>query len=280
MSRIVVLTNGNYYARLILDRLLAERATDVAGIVLVSGDYFGRPSIEGFFPIARQTAFPYLFAKVLQMVAFRVAAMIWPGARLSVDPLAAAHQVPTVRVTSIKEEAAISALRTWAPDLLVSVSCPQKIPNRMISTCRAGGVNIHSSLLPAVAGLAPYYWALANGLERTGTTVHYLTAKFDDGNILARRTLEIRPKESAFALFERLAVAGGDALFEAVARAEAGDPGDAQDRDARSYHSHPTIASWMALRQNGHVIVRLSELAAMISRQVRQARTISNAGAN
>lgn len=258
--RIVVLTNGNANAAMILGPLLHERRGEIAGIALIEGDYHGRSGFEALRGLAKVTAFPYLVAKILQLATAKGLQALGARRLPSVRGLAKAHGIPVVSATRVGDERVADALRLWQGDLMVSVSCPQRIPAALVSKFPKGGINIHSSLLPKYAGLAPYYWVLAEGESVTGTSVHYLTPKFDDGNILATRTVEVRAKDSAFGLFHRLCREGASTLCEAVSLAEAGHVGFPQDKRARSYRSHPDMASYRSLRKNGHAIVRLADL--------------------
>jgi folate-dependent phosphoribosylglycinamide formyltransferase PurN len=278
MARIVVFTNGNYQARLILEQLFAERCGDIAGVAVMTGDYFGRSGWNALRAISKVTAFPYLMAKIFQMAAIRIASVLAPGAIFSVRRLADWHGVPCIASVSVNDSAIAKAVEDWQGDLLISVSCPQKIPDMIVMRFPFGGINIHSSLLPRFAGLAPYYWVLAEGERTTGTTVHYLTPKFDDGHVLAVRELAIRPGESAFGLFERLCIEGRSALCEAVTKAERGDAGEAQPRRGRSYRSNPSMASYRRLRNHGHAIISPGQLLSMLRREMRARPQASSPG--
>ncbi len=45
-------------------------------------------------------------------------------------------------------------------------------------------VNIHPSLLPGYRGPEPIYWGLLNNESRFGLTVHYITERIDDGDVI------------------------------------------------------------------------------------------------
>jgi hypothetical protein len=155
------------------------------------------------------------------------------------------------------------------PDVIVSVSCPQKIGSELISLARRAAINIHSSLLPRYAGLAPYFWVLSRGEAETGVTVHHMTSTFDAGNVLTQRRLPVRPGVSAFALFEELARAGGEGLVEAIEAAAHGCVGDEQRHADRSYFSHPTFGSYLELRRRGHRLIALSDLSSFARSMAR-----------
>jgi methionyl-tRNA formyltransferase len=99
---------------------------------------------------------------------------------------------------------------------------------------------------------------LADGETRTGTTVHFMTARLDEGNVLGVAEVAIEKRDSAFALFTRLARAGAPLLADAVTRALNGDRGTPMTGE-RTYRSHPDFASYRRLRRNGHRLVRIGE---------------------
>jgi len=257
---IVIITNGNYFARLILTGLFEEFRGRISRVVLITGDYKGRTGLSALQWLIRKTALPYIAYKVVQMIGVAAAQRLRLRAVLDVSALAKEYGVPISSFTTIRSDEAVQSVLDGSPELVVSVSCPQRIGERILSAPSCGAINIHSSLLPRYRGLAPYYWVLADNERETGTTVHYMTANFDEGNILAQAKMSIAPGESAFGLFRRLAMAGSSVLVEAARRALAGDAGMPQPVESPSYRSHPDFSSYVRLRQNGFRLMRLSEL--------------------
>ena len=60
----------------------------------------------------------------------------------------------------------------------------------MIKIPRLGTFNLHSSLLPDLRGGTSVIWALKNGLEKTGVTLHYVTEGIDDGDIIKQKEVD------------------------------------------------------------------------------------------
>lgn len=258
-EKITIITNGNYFARIISERLFEMDNARVAGVLIVTGDYKSRTGIKAVYELGKVTAWPYLVYKILSVLVFKVAAKTHQSVDYDVESLAKAHKVPILHVVSLKDSKALEWVKSLNADLIVSVSCPQLIGKKYLESASLGGINIHSSLLPAYAGLAPYFWTLSQGEKVTGTSVHYMSLKFDQGNILSQRKLEIIKGESAFHLFWRLAVEGRDALYEGVTLALKGDQGQKQDLSQYSYFSNPSLSAYLALRKQGHVLFRISE---------------------
>lgn len=270
--KLVIVTNGNYFARLILNDLFTANPDWISGIMIVTGDYKARSSARAFWEVGKVTTKPYLVYKVLTNLVLSTAQVMWPDAALSVRQWTRSENVPILEVQSVNSSIALTWVASIAPDLLISVSCPQMIRKAMLAIPDGGGINIHSSLLPAYAGLAPYYWVLSEGERITGTSVHYMTLKFDEGNVLAQERLEIMPSESALHLFRRLAIIGSPTLLDGVNKALDREPGSTQSRSDYSYFSHPTWISYKSLRRNGHVLVRPTELIGIVNEERRRSK--------
>lgn len=263
-NRIVVLTNGNYFARIILEDLLTEHRFDIAGILVVTGDYKARGSLHALLAIGRSTSPPYFWYKLVSYAFFKLAQRWYPDTPFSVEARAKELGIAVQRQKAVNSTEAQSWISSLNADLIVSVSCPQLVRRDTLALAHLGGINIHSSLLPSYAGLAPYYWVLSNGEKETGTTVHYMTRKFDEGNILVQRKTMIAPQESAFGLFHRLSHLGREAICTGTALALEGTPGIKQDLTRYSYFSHPDLRSHLQLRRSGHSLFRVSELFAAV----------------
>jgi folate-dependent phosphoribosylglycinamide formyltransferase PurN len=278
--RIAIITNGNFFSRIILEPLLLKYTRNVVGIVFVDGDYRGRTGFRALWEVGRKTAFPYLAYKVAQHVLFKLVQAMNPKAWIELEAVTKDLGLPGLHVRKVNSPEVHNWLQGLRPDLLISVSCPQRISPKLLRLARIAALNVHSSLLPRYAGLAPYYWVLAEGETFTGVTVHYMTEEFDAGNILVQKTLPIPPRATAFGLFEKLAALGSEALLEAVDLALEGDPGKPQDLRQRTYFSHPTWPSYWKMKRNGYEIVRISELVMALRKALTSRPKIKGGGAH
>jgi folate-dependent phosphoribosylglycinamide formyltransferase PurN len=259
-KKIVIITNGNYFSRLFLEELLVSRSELIAGILIIKGDYKARVGVHSLVEVSKVTTKPYLIHKLFIIASFLVAQRLYPYAAFSVKARVREIGVPILEVRSVNSEEAISWVASFIPDLLVSVSCPQYIRTEMLNTARLGGINIHAAALPKYGGIAPNYWVLSNGDKVAGTTVHFINEKFDEGNILVQKVINISLGESAFHLFRRLAILGRGLLVEGVDMALSGIKGEEQDLENSTYYSHPDFASYKNLKKKGHKLVSISEL--------------------
>jgi len=249
---------------LILEKLFQEKQKDIAEVFIINGDYKGKTGIKSLFFVGSKTCFPFLVSKCLQIAFFKLAKLISSNAILDVEKLASVNGVDFSHFASISEERAFERARFLKPDLIVSVSCPQRIPERVLEVSVHGGINIHSSLLPKYGGLAPYYWVLSKGENVTGTTVHRIVHNFDEGNVLVQDKIEIPKRISALELFEDLARIGSIALLKAIQKVEENDQGTIQDQTQKNYFSHPDLKSYIGLKKNGFSIMRTKHLLKLI----------------
>ena len=96
---------------------------------------------------------------------------------------------------------------------------------------------MHGSLLPKYRGRAPVNWAVLHGERETGATLHYMTEKPDDGDIVAQTAVPILPDDTAREVFDKVTVAAEtDARRRRCRRCVAGTaPRTPQDLPRGSY---------------------------------------------
>ena len=256
--RIVIVTNGNFFARLILARLFRERAKDIAGIVVITGIKAGKSRFKSLLEITRRAGLRHLAYKASTYIVFAIANLLYPRRAFFVPNLAKNFSRPVIYASQVNDRDVVDQVKEWKPDLLVSVSCPQLIQAELLDVPRICPINIHSSLLPSYSGLSPYFWVLANGEKSTGTTVHIMGKGFDSGKILIQQEADISRNETVFSLFMKLSNLGSDALAESVSGIANCEPKE-QDLSEISYFSWPTLSAVKSLYRNGHRFVKFHD---------------------
>jgi UDP-4-amino-4-deoxy-L-arabinose formyltransferase / UDP-glucuronic acid dehydrogenase (UDP-4-keto-hexauronic acid decarboxylating) len=115
----------------------------------------------------------------------------------------------------------ISTLKALKPDLIVSGFYPRALPASILAL--APGYNVHPSDLPRWRGPDPAYWVIRTGDPHTAICVHELTAELDEGAIVYRQEVRVRPRESGGALATRLERHAALVLATFIASLKAGD---------------------------------------------------------
>ena len=137
---------------------------------------------------------------------------------------------------SMRMPEALPRLRQLAPDVLVVVAYGLILPQSVLDVPRLGCFNIHASLLPRWRGAAPIQQAILAGDPMTGVTIMRMTARLDEGPILAQREQRIDDRMTAGELHDALAPAGATLMVEVLDSVAAGTavPRE-QDPNAATY---------------------------------------------
>jgi methionyl-tRNA formyltransferase len=174
------------------------------------------------------------------------------GRLSSLEGIARANDLRVLAPDSVNGPEFLEQLRHIAPHLVISVSCPQIFGAELLALPRHGCVNVHSALLPDYRGVLPTFWALANGAEHTGVTVHRMNAGIDGGDIVAQRRVPIGPDDTLHALMRRCKEVAADLVVETVEEFRAGDVETRPNPAGQgSYYSFPTRGDVRRFRAQG-----------------------------
>ncbi len=138
------------------------------------------------------------------------------GGKISFSPVkqyALENEIPVCQPLSFKEEAAVSALRDWRPDLIVVIAYGKILPQAVLDIPTYGAVNIHASLLPKYRGAAPVQRAILNREEETGVSLMKLDAGMDTGPVISRVSVKIGDTVTSGELLDILADVGAKELL-------------------------------------------------------------------
>lgn len=95
-------------------------------------------------------------------------------------------------------------------EVFMAAGYPHKVPP--IDESHAYGLNLHPSLLPKGRGIMPTPTIILRHPEVCGFTIHKLTAKFDDGDILYQKAFDINDNDDVETISARIAIAAPDVV--------------------------------------------------------------------
>ncbi|KJL27926.1 methionyl-tRNA formyltransferase [Microbacterium oxydans] len=123
--------------------------------------------------------------------------------------------IPVIRAARLDDEVTqrIAALRV---ELGVIVAYGGLVREPLLSTPRAGWINLHFSLLPQWRGAAPVQRALIAGDARLGASVFQLVPELDAGDVFASRAFDVPDAATAEVALRTLAEAGAELTAEVV----------------------------------------------------------------
>ena len=116
----------------------------------------------------------------------------------------------------LRRSPAIDELRQLRPDLIVVMAYGQILPKAVLELPSIACLNLHASLLPRHRGAAPIQAAILAGDRETGITVMHMAEGLDTGDIVLKKTLPIRRRDTGADLHDRLADLAPVALAEAL----------------------------------------------------------------
>ena len=179
----------------------------------------------------------------------------------SVAELAALHGIPTITPDNPNAPEVIAQIRALQPDFFFSFYYREMLKRELLEIPKRGALNMHGSLLPKYRGRVPVNWAIIHGETETGSTLHYMTEKPDNGDIVAQQAVPILPNDTALQVFQKVTVAAEMALNDVLPALLAGTaPRIRQDLDKGGYFggrkAEDGVIDWSQSAQAIHNLVR------------------------
>jgi len=140
----------------------------------------------------------------------------------SVAALAASRDIPVFAPENINHPLWIHKIRELTPDIIFSFYYRDIVGSAVLNIPPAGCLNLHGSLLPKFRGRVPVNWVLVNGESETGVTLHYMTPRPDDGDIVCQERVPIDDNDTALSLHLKLATASSRLLDTCLPLIKAG----------------------------------------------------------
>ncbi len=102
------------------------------------------------------------------------------------------------------------------PDLIITISYGEIIPEYVIKFPKYKCLNIHYSLLPKLRGAVPVQMAILRGLKDTGVTIQIMEKTLDTGPIIAQEKVPISPNDTTESLKNKLIPIGTELLMDTL----------------------------------------------------------------
>lgn len=136
----------------------------------------------------------------------------------------------------LRDPGTLERIRTLNCDIAFSVLFDYVVKPEFISLFPRGVINLHPALLPFNRGQYPNVWSILDGTP-SGTTLHYIDAGIDTGDIIAQRKVEVEPVDTGESLYRKLERASLDLIKETWPAIESGTaPRLRQGGEKGTYH--------------------------------------------
>jgi methionyl-tRNA formyltransferase len=134
----------------------------------------------------------------------------------SVAVTAADYGIPAITPEDPNVPDVVERVAACRPDFLFSFYYRRMLKPPLLALPRLGALNMHGSLLPKYRGRAPVNWAILRGETETGATLHYMTEKPDNGDIVGQTRVPILPDDTAREVFDKVTLAAEMTLHAAL----------------------------------------------------------------
>lgn len=105
----------------------------------------------------------------------------------------------------INDPATVERLASFGARALVSIQYDQILKGPLFRGIGCACLNLHYSLLPRHRGVYPVAWAILEGDETAGVTLHHMVEDIDAGDVIAQREIPVAPRTTARELYDGLA---------------------------------------------------------------------------
>ncbi|MGH8799312.1 MAG: formyltransferase, partial [Casimicrobiaceae bacterium] len=134
----------------------------------------------------------------------------------SVARTAADYRIPAIAPADPNAADAVAQVAAVRPDFIFSFYYRMMLAPALLALAPRGALNMHGSLLPKYRGRAPVNWAILRGETETGATLHHMTDKPDNGDIVAQTAVPILPDDIGSEVFAKVALAAELTLHRAL----------------------------------------------------------------
>ena len=142
----------------------------------------------------------------------RVKLIVSNRAGAGVLDVAARHVIPALvvdRAGFYPPAGVLAALRAANADLVVLAGFLWKVPGEIVDAYPGRIVNIHPALLPAHGGKGMYGSFVHEAVIRakdpqSGITIHYVNDRYDEGEVIARKTCAVTPGDTPETLAQKV----------------------------------------------------------------------------
>ncbi len=169
-------------------------------------------------------------------------------------------------LNDINGDAGLQRFRASNPDLVLSIRYGVILKDDAIAVPRYGVLNLHSGLLPAYQGVMASFWALLNGENALGTTLHrIMDSTIDTGPVIATTRLTVQTDKSYLWHVLSLYEAGCAAMVDSALKLAQGESLKTSPQTGEStYYSFPQDQHIEKFLHNGCIFfdpVEVLELA-------------------
>ena len=136
----------------------------------------------------------------------------------SIDNVIDKYQIKKHKTKSVNSKEFIDYIKKNQIDLIISVASSQIFKKDLLVAPKKGCINYHTGLLPKYRGRQPLFWALLNGENKVGISIHEMDEKIDNGPIIAQKKMRVNSIDALHSLYLKTIKIGPELLLEAISK--------------------------------------------------------------
>ena len=134
----------------------------------------------------------------------------------SIKSLAVYNNIEFSYVKNPNEKEFIECLKLKKLDFIVSYSAPSIFKEELLKIPKYNCINLHCSLLPNYSGIMPSFWVLYYNELYTGSSVHIMDSKIDNGKLVMQKKINIEGIKSVYKLNLLTKQIGGELMLKSI----------------------------------------------------------------
>lgn len=172
--------------------------------------------------------------------------------RKSLSSLSKKYRVKLNLINNPNDIDVINKIKSDLPEIIISFSAPVVFKKSILEIPKYGCINLHCSLLPNYSGLLPSFWTLYYDEDYTGSTVHYMDSKIDNGLILNQEKIKIDKNSSMFDIIKKTKRVGGKLMLKSIIDLKEDMVKVRENKvDEHSYRGWPSIEEIIDFKNRG-----------------------------
>jgi len=133
---------------------------------------------------------------------------------VDLTPFCAERVIPVHQTDDINASETIEWVKAKLADVVLCLGWSRLIKQDMLNATPLGVIGYHPALLPKNRGRHPLIWALALGLEETGSTFFFMDEGADSGDILSQSVIKIDDEDDAESLYRKMTITARKQIVE------------------------------------------------------------------
>lgn len=101
-------------------------------------------------------------------------------------------------------------------DFIISYSAPSIFNDTLLNIPKYSCINLHCSLLPNYSGILPSFWVLYFKESYTGSSVHLMDSKIDNGKVVLQEKINIEGIKSIYGINQLTKTIGGGLMLKSI----------------------------------------------------------------